>query len=146
MKDIPSYITHVHGLKTAAAFVGADELSEFAWSLEEAGMNGNTDFINEHTSDFIKNLNISFVNIQNWLKSDDSVDSGFNIDIIVSELDELKDALFNADEIKTYTIVIRLLKETVGYDIHYKLKKISDCILTGDYDEAALLVDALYFN
>jgi CheY-like chemotaxis protein/HPt (histidine-containing phosphotransfer) domain-containing protein len=43
--DLPLFVTHVHGLKSAAAGIGADKLSETAFALEMAGKRKDLSFI-----------------------------------------------------------------------------------------------------
>ncbi|MBO6113169.1 MAG: response regulator [Lachnospiraceae bacterium] len=48
-KDIPGYTIKVHALKSSARIIGAKELSKLAESLENAGKENNTDFMDENT-------------------------------------------------------------------------------------------------
>ena len=47
-RSLEDYITKVHALKSGARIIGAKELSESAKLLEEAGKNGNLDYIKEN--------------------------------------------------------------------------------------------------
>ena len=54
--DLPLYTTYVHGLKSAAALIGAGELSETAKALEFAGKQKDIAFIKTNNPGFIQKL------------------------------------------------------------------------------------------
>jgi CheY-like chemotaxis protein/HPt (histidine-containing phosphotransfer) domain-containing protein len=51
--DYSQFTTHVHGLKSAAISIEADELAELAGNLEEAGKRDDFDFIKAQTGAFL---------------------------------------------------------------------------------------------
>jgi CheY-like chemotaxis protein len=61
--DISVLVTHVHGLKSASKIVGAMEVSAMAANLENAGREGNTDFINKNLGVFVERLTELIENI-----------------------------------------------------------------------------------
>ena len=48
------YAIKVHALKSTSLTIGAEELSEKARTLEQAGRNGDTDYIREHHSELLQ--------------------------------------------------------------------------------------------
>ena len=54
--DINSFITSVHGIKSALASIGAHEISELAASLERAGLEGDMQFITANAEHFSASL------------------------------------------------------------------------------------------
>ena len=64
LKDIHLFTTNVHAMKSAAAFIGADELSKKAMAMEEAGKTGNAASIKEGLSAFLEYLNSTVKNIR----------------------------------------------------------------------------------
>ncbi|MCL2028845.1 MAG: ATP-binding protein [Deltaproteobacteria bacterium] len=56
--DLKLYTTHIHALKSACAYIGAETLSETAQSLEVAGRREDFTFIKAHNEDFLKVLEI----------------------------------------------------------------------------------------
>lgn len=54
--DLSMYATHAHALKSAAGYIGADDLSEAARKLEMAGKRGDAALIEEHNPAFINEL------------------------------------------------------------------------------------------
>ena len=53
-QNMEDYITKVHALKSGARIIGAKELSESAKLLEEAGKNGNLDYIKENNQEVLE--------------------------------------------------------------------------------------------
>ena len=64
LKDMHLFTTNVHAIKSAAAFIGADELSKKALTMEEAGKTGNAAFIKENINAFLEYLNSTVKNIR----------------------------------------------------------------------------------
>jgi HPt (histidine-containing phosphotransfer) domain-containing protein len=65
--DLSLYVTHVHGIKSAARFIGADSLSETAAALEDAGENNNLVFIETHNANFLLELETLLSNISDYV-------------------------------------------------------------------------------
>lgn len=87
-KDVKMYTIKVHALKSSARIIGAKELSERALALEEAGKDGDWDFILFNHQELL-NLYSSY---ENWLRGLDESDEDEDMDKeLISEAD-LKDA------------------------------------------------------
>ena len=54
--DYHLYDTHIHGMKSALAYIGKQELSDIAYRLERAARDGKTDNIAAETSAFVNSL------------------------------------------------------------------------------------------
>ena len=54
--DLHLFTTHVHGLKSAAAVIGADTLSETAAALEDAGVRKDLEYIETGVNEFSASL------------------------------------------------------------------------------------------
>ena len=54
--DFKNYTINIHGMKSALANIGRDRLSHTASALEQAGRDGNTDFIQGETPAFLADL------------------------------------------------------------------------------------------
>ncbi|MCL2320412.1 MAG: ATP-binding protein, partial [Treponema sp.] len=65
--DLQLYTIYVHGLKSAAANIGAGELSEAAKALEYAGTRQDVDFIQAHHAKFLEDLKLLLNNINRAL-------------------------------------------------------------------------------
>jgi CheY-like chemotaxis protein len=66
---LPSFVTHVHALKSASASIGAAELSAQAAALESAGKAGDIAFIQENLAAFTKCLSELASEILVWEKA-----------------------------------------------------------------------------
>ena len=53
---LTDFITNIHSLKSATAYIGASEISSLAAGLEAVGKSGDAAFIRENLPDFIKKL------------------------------------------------------------------------------------------
>lgn len=53
-KDIETYTTKVHSLKSMSRAIGAEKLADMAFSLEQAGRNGNKEMIDEKTGELLE--------------------------------------------------------------------------------------------
>ena len=138
------YTTYVHGLKSAAAIIGADELSEAAKALEMAGHNGDTAFIDTHNAGFIQALEALLGSINGMIseaKRDFSLET--DTEALKSKLAELKSALETLNAGVMYQSIESLLKLTKGSDINATVRKISDRVLMSEYDKALALIEAL---
>ena len=67
--NLPLYTIHIHGLKSAAALIGADELSEEAFALETAGSQEDMAYVEAHNDEFIARLKSLLDNISKLLSS-----------------------------------------------------------------------------
>ena len=141
--DIPLYVTYVHGMKGAAAIIGADRLSESAKALEMAGKRRDLEYLEAHTESFLHALNALLDGIGNWLTAMKPEDYAFSGEEMRRMLTELRSALsaYNAGAI--YRITDNLLKLTQDADINTVVRKLSDNILMGEYDEASAMIEVL---
>ena len=76
LKNAPSadgmslFTTNVHAIKSAAAFIGANELSKKAFKLEEAGNAGDINFIKDNLNDFLDMMEKFLNNVHTALDAD----------------------------------------------------------------------------
>jgi HPt (histidine-containing phosphotransfer) domain-containing protein len=141
--DIPAYKIHIHALKSAAANIGAVELSGTAGDLEEAGKRTDWDFINTHTAGFIDSLEKLLGNIFRVLSARRSEEGSMGADELKNRLDEIKAALETLDVGTANRILDDLLKLHLPEDIRALIQNISMDVLTAEYDEALALTESL---
>ena len=141
-KNIPLYTVHVHGLKSAAALIGGDELSGAAYALEMAGERNDFDFIMAHNDEFIESLEVLLDNINEKINKSITV-TPININELTEKLEELKASIksYNAGSINS--IVDTINKMTHGSVFYPAVKKISKNVLLGEYEEASVLTETL---
>jgi len=65
--DLPLFTIYIHALKSAAANIGADNLSEAASALEEAGKEGDISYVTSNSVQFLTDLEALLDNINTAL-------------------------------------------------------------------------------
>ena len=66
-KDLEMYTTHIHGVRGAADAIAAEAISEAAMLLENAGNNGDWDYITNHHEGFLHELKTLVENVSRLL-------------------------------------------------------------------------------
>ena len=142
---LPLYVTYVHGLKSAAANIGAEELSEMAKTLEMAGNQEDLSFIQIHNPLFLSALESLLVNIDIVLKPKVPVEYMEDIDpeLFHAELAKLDEAIENLDPGAIDDAVAKLQSFTKAAVVGPGVEKIIQHLLIGQYDEAASLIKTL---
>ncbi|MDR0330697.1 MAG: response regulator [Chitinispirillales bacterium] len=150
--DLRLYTTYVHALKSASANIGATRVSEAAKSLEAAGKEGNSAFINEHTPKLIYDLKILLVNIGNFLRTKAprmQGGGGGNGAIDINALRNVLTKLKNAISTVTIANIRSSVKELQPFasipntQIAQDVDSVLQCTLRGRYDEAIGMIDRM---
>jgi signal transduction histidine kinase/CheY-like chemotaxis protein len=146
--DIHVYTIHVHALKSAAANIGANDLSEAAKDLEMAGKRGDLDFINAHTTPFFESLELLLKNISGALSAYKSRNGeGEKIPVEAKELEtkfaELKTALETFDVSTMNRIINDLLRLGLPESLSAVVQNISRNILMAEYEEALAQIESM---
>ena len=143
--NLPLYVIFVHAVKSAAANIGAEKLSEAAKALEMAGNQSNLSYINSHNANFLADFEKLLGNIKAMLEMatggerKESIDTG----LLKMELSGLKTALNDYDSAAIKKAVDNLRALTQASYISAKMEDIFKNILIGDYDMAVPLIDSL---
>jgi HPt (histidine-containing phosphotransfer) domain-containing protein len=145
--DFPLYTIHVHALKSAAANIGADKLSETAKLLEEAGKQENHKAIEAHHSKFLGDLEACLERINNAVSAYNKIANNKNVSFdkesLKRELIKLNVAINTLDA----GVMNRTIEEMREYThlerIGSALSSLSEKILMADYDEAADLIKTI---
>ncbi|GBU20918.1 histidine kinase [Fibrobacteres bacterium R8-0-B4] len=146
--DMQLYATHVHGLKSAAASIGAAAVSEEAKALEAAYKDGNEAFINEHNGKFLMNLEALLSNIGKLLDDIEAMKKktgGGHIDTekLKAELAKLKTAMENFDSETIDSATNTLIEYEQAEHFGEQIKNILQNVLIGEYDDALNQIDRL---
>jgi signal transduction histidine kinase/CheY-like chemotaxis protein/HPt (histidine-containing phosphotransfer) domain-containing protein len=145
--DLRLYATYVHALKSAAANIGADALSNTAKELETAGKAENRAFIDAHNDKFLSTLKLLLSNIDNCLKTVNAKTNaqGDSIDIeaMKSELTKLKLSIDNMNISAINESVKKLKQFTNNAEAGQVIDNILQNTLIGEYDDAVSLIDGL---
>jgi signal transduction histidine kinase/HPt (histidine-containing phosphotransfer) domain-containing protein/FixJ family two-component response regulator len=134
-----AFITQIHALKGAAAYIGAAEISSYAARLEEAGNAGNIVFLDENLSEFVCLLSELVNKIAAALEADKAGRAE-----LLPLLRELEAALKSQDAGETDRILNELNQKPLDAKIRETLEKISDAVSMEIYDSALKIVESLY--
>jgi HPt (histidine-containing phosphotransfer) domain-containing protein len=144
-EDMPSFVIHVHALKSASASIGAEALSAQAQLLENAGRVNDLEVIREHLPTFRHDLPILTAQISAALhpnekskEESDTTVSALNLET----LRQLGSALEQRDVWNIDLLLNKLLTEALNHEKHI-LSQISECVLISEFEEAVDLLDNL---
>jgi len=139
--DIQLYTIYVHALKSAAAHIGADNLSEAARVLEDAGREGNMPLIKANSSQLLADLEELLVNIKTFLAKSNSYEQNtVDMVLIKDELLRLKEAvkLFDSAAIKKCADNVRMFADVASNGV--TIDEILRYVLIGDDDKVISLI------
>jgi CheY-like chemotaxis protein len=143
--NLSLYTTHVHALKSAAANIGANELSNMAKELEMAGNQGDLQFIQAKNDALLSALELLIDKIRNTLKTDifekqiEPVDAALLQDGLI----KLKTAIddINPGQINAAVNFLKQFETEPG--CRNKIGTIIQNTLVGEYDEALTAIHDL---
>ena len=146
IKDINNYTIYIHAIKSALANIGANKLSMEARNLEEAGENGNFEYIVYENNNFMFMLNKLLNDIKRTLSIYNKIKPKelMNMELFGLELKKLKDALDSMDAGTVNMTIDGLMRKSNIERINISLNNIADEILIGDYEDASNSVEKLY--
>jgi CheY-like chemotaxis protein/nitrogen-specific signal transduction histidine kinase len=144
-QELSSFTAHVHALKSAAATIGAADISKQAAELEEAGKAGKPELIGDRLGVFywgLKNLTerigqaLNRADPKKTETAADSEETGEDLSPYRSLLTELKEAM-EKENIETMDRILEEL-ESKPFDGKTKqiLAEISDAVLITEFKEA----------
>jgi len=135
------YTIYIHALKSASASVGALDLSEMAKLLEMAGKQRDFTYIKHNTSKFLTALENLLDNINATLLANkkNKQEGPVDFEALKVELNKLKEAIgvFDPDAIDEATTSLKAFTQVA------EVENILQKILTGEYDEAVVMIDTL---
>jgi HPt (histidine-containing phosphotransfer) domain-containing protein len=141
--NLSLYTIYVHALKSASASIGAESVSEYARNLEMAGQRGDWPYIHSHTAKFIAELSALLDNIHAALTVKERAGREITVDrdALVAQLARLKAAMDDFDA-ETMNDAAKILQHfTQEGDVGRRVDTILQHKLTGEYDEAVLLIE-----
>ncbi|MCL2019638.1 MAG: ATP-binding protein [Oscillospiraceae bacterium] len=144
--DMQSYTTCVHALKSAAASVGADELSGFAYTMELAAKQEDLSFIKARNDDFLTELDALLGRIKKAISAHGTKrgnKGSADGELLKAELEKLTDALeeMNAGAINAAVGTLQKITRTDRFS--GMVRNISTKILMSEYEEAIELIEEL---
>ena len=105
--DLKLFTTTAHSMKSALANIEEKKLSKTAEALENAGLNNDTNFINANTEGFIALLETLVKGLKEKInsmqaKDDTNADIQEDTDFLIKQLELIKFACEDYDDIKAY--------------------------------------------
>ena len=143
--DLPLYVIHVHALKSAAANIGADNVSERAEALETAGNQKDWAFIQMHTPALLSALQSLLDAIDAAIATDERGERKETADtaLLNAELAKLAAAIDSVNARAIKDAAKNLQPFTQITDVGNIIDKILQNTLIGEYEEAAVLIKTL---
>ncbi|MDR0937307.1 MAG: response regulator [Oscillospiraceae bacterium] len=148
-RDIKLFTTSVHALKSAGANIGADDLSAAALVLETAGKENDTDAIEAGVPGFLLELEAVGKAIDAYLAEDSNSSEAATLDaesedteFLTAQLKIIADAADIWDVDSVHIALNALNSKNWSAESSALLKKISDSVLVGDFEDAAELATA----
>ena len=147
-RKIQLYTIHVHALKSAAANIGAEDLSAAARDLEKAGKRSDEDFIIMHNAPFLESLEALLSEINERLilfrEQGEKVITSPDMDMLLkAKLARLKDSLETLDARVMNNTLDELLALNLPDAEAAVIQGISRNILIAEYDQALALAESL---
>jgi len=136
--DLRMFVTCVHALKSASAYIGAEQLSEKAKDLENAGNNGDMAFVEKYVHGFLDDLQAIVRDISAVIsKNKDHQTLTEDVSVIYEKLESLKVAMASYDIQAIDEMILSLGKSQISSLI----EQISQYVLISDFEEAIGLID-----
>ena len=151
--EIKLFITTVHAMKSALGNIGEKEKSQSAYDLENAGLEGNFEFINANIENFIyslesliKNIKSKFPNSKNY-KNEDQEDIQKDFDFLKEQLKIIVTACEKYDDEIAYAALALLEDKKWPNETSKKLEEIRDTLfLHSDFEKASNFAKSMLEN
>jgi HPt (histidine-containing phosphotransfer) domain-containing protein len=136
--NIKLFTTTIHAMKSALANVGEKEASEAAFALENAGMNGDVEFIRANTNAFIKTLEALIKRLRPAEDRADSADVSEDTAFLTEQMQILITACKDYDDKAAYAALDRLMEKQWKTETSAGFEQIRDMLfLHSDFEKAA---------
>jgi CheY-like chemotaxis protein len=143
--NLPLYVTYVHALKSAAANIGAGELSDMAGALETAGNQKDLTFIQTHNAKLLSTLETLLESINKTIQSDkqEGHQGSVDMNLLRAELAKLTEAIDTVNPDAINAAVDNLQPFIQAADVGSNIENILKKTLVGEYDEAVATIKKL---
>jgi len=139
-EDMQTYVIFTHGIKSALANIGRDELSFDAKNLEMMGKDRNIEVILANTKPFLEALRAVVIELK---PSDDDVDDGAvdeDPEYLREKLQDLAAACDEYDQATAETLLAVLNERTWSKETRVLLGKVNEFLFTCEFES---IVDAI---
>lgn len=140
--NVRKYRIKVHSMKSTAALIGADSLSESAKELEKAAKEGNLAFIKDNTIEFLEEWRSYKKRLSVLMNDEEKADIEDN-SVILEILEKLKGAMDDMDIDESDELMKSLLKYNYSEKITEKMNVLSSAVVDLDSDLAAKIIDEI---
>ncbi|MDR0356510.1 MAG: response regulator [Deltaproteobacteria bacterium] len=160
--DLTNYVIQIHALKSAAASIGAQSLSDLAKELEQAGKANDLSFVKDETPRFVAALSDMVASVEKLLadrlsatgkdrlssteKKGDEEDEG-DAELldpeVADKLEALKQAFSDVDVGAVSSFIEQLREVAKNKKTAEALEEIHNCFLEVEYEEAVEVIQAL---
>ena len=140
--DMKSFVVTVHSLRGSCLGIGAEELSQMAYNLEDAGKRGDLPFLEKNTGRFLLELESLSIKLRDLNLPHETVEYQDD-DKLFSELAKLGRSIEKVSPIDIRFSIEALSPFTSDKVIGKDVEKILDNVLTGDYDEATRAISLM---
>jgi len=146
-ENIASFITRVHGLKSASGNVGAKAIAETAAILEEAGRRGDMDVIRARLNGFRTEISELVEKIRAFLAkrslSSTNATAAFDPVALQKTLAQLAEALTVRNIGEVDRLIDAIVAENLDAESLETMRQVSTQVLLAEFDEALALVNEL---
>jgi len=144
---LPTFITQVHGLKSASSSTGANEISEEAAELEAAGKAQDMAYIREHLGAFAQKVAELVHNIEKAIENiKPENEKPLDQSVLITH-SSLFHELYEVLQSQKMTEITRILKTLSQQIQDSKIKKtltqIADHVFMTEFDDAIKIVEEL---
>jgi signal transduction histidine kinase/CheY-like chemotaxis protein/HPt (histidine-containing phosphotransfer) domain-containing protein len=140
--DLSMFIINIHGMKSALANIGEDELSDHAARMEQAGREKNIKFILAELPSFMEKLYSLMSKLESDIAAKEgSGDEEVNHQFLKEKLLAIRSscAIYNKKAAKK--ILAELKEKTLPASTAQMLSNISECLLHSEFDEIIKTID-----
>jgi len=141
--NIETYITSVHGIKSALANIGENELSAIALELENAGKACDFEVLSRETQAFINALKSLIIKYKKAQEADNTNISSEDAEFIKRKLSYIKNACLTMDKRTAKKEINELRSAVLPHHIKIIIDELSIHLLHSDFKEIIRLVDIL---
>jgi CheY-like chemotaxis protein/anti-sigma regulatory factor (Ser/Thr protein kinase) len=138
--DIRLFTITIHAMKSALANIGENKMSQAAGVLENAGIDGDSNFINANNESFIKSLEelVKFMPPPDEISDEEDAGILEDTTYLIEQMNAIKAACEDYDDVKAYAALDLLKEKPWKKKTFAALEDIRDTLfLHSNFDQAA---------
>ncbi len=143
--NISYYTIEVHALKSTLRMIGAMELSDEFYQLEELGKKGDVDAIGELTHGVLDKLKALKRYLEPYSAKDEDAYKEYNAYEVKSLFETLKKAMDDYELVRVDSTIDEIKKYKCSDDMRAAVLKIAKFVSDLDYDKAREVIDGINY-